>query len=113
MRWVIDIFEDFREWQPGVWFDKQLLTFVPQHALKEFLRAVRPLSPELHERVHSSLFAGIKHPFHPGLATGWMARLSGEPIRGSLDQRESYMRKKLEWSLSDVILLIYNQPTTY
>jgi hypothetical protein len=111
------IVEDFREWQPDVWFDKGFLQWVPPPALKEFMRAIRPLSAELHGRVHKSLFAGIKQPFHYRHATGWMRPLLRAgwalPATASVDQRESYMREKLAWSPSDVVLLVYHQPTTY
>src|SRR5258708_5261031 len=114
---VMAIIEDFREWQPDVWFDKRFLQAVPPSALKELLRAIRPLSAELHERVHEWLFAGIKQPFHFLRATGWMRRLlRGKyalPATASADQRESHMREKLAWPLSDVVLLVYQQPTTY
>jgi hypothetical protein len=111
------IVEDFREWHPDVWFDKSFLQLVPPPALNEFMRVIRPLSAELHGRVHKSLFAGIKQPFHYLHATGWMRSLLRTgwalPATASVDQRDSYMREKLAWSSSDVVLLVYHQPTSY
>jgi hypothetical protein len=111
------IVEDLREWQPDVWFDKGFLQWVPPHVVNEFMRVIRPLSAELHGLVHKSLFAGIKQPFHYLHATGWMRSLlragSTMPATASVDQRESYMREKLAWSSSDLVLLVYHQPTTY
>jgi hypothetical protein len=111
------IVEDFREWRPDAWFDRGFLQGVPAPALKALLRAIRPLSADLHERVHESLFAGIKKPFHYLQSTGWMRRLlrtgCALPEAASFDQRASYMREKLAWAPADVVLLVYHQPDTY
>ncbi|HZZ78313.1 MAG TPA: hypothetical protein VFE62_07330 [Gemmataceae bacterium] len=111
------VVEDFREWQSDVWFDKGFLQRVPAHALKEFMRAIHPLSAELHGRVHKSLFAGIKEPFHYLRVNGWMRSLLRAewtlPAMASVDQRVEYMREKTVWSPSDVVFLVYHQPTTY
>jgi hypothetical protein len=83
----------------------------------EFLRAVRPLSDDLHERVRESLFAGVKQPFHYLRNTGWMRHLLREgdrlpPEAVSLEQWASHLGKRLPWQPSDVVILVY-QPATY
>jgi hypothetical protein len=53
------IADDFREWQPDVWFDRDFLFDVPAPARMGLFRAIRPLSADLHQRIRKSLFAGI------------------------------------------------------
>jgi hypothetical protein len=108
---------EFREWEPEQLFDRQFLHSVPSSARREFLRAFRPLSADCSARVIASLFAGIRQPFHYVRATGWMARLlqSGValPDTASFGQREACLAARLAWSQSDVILLVYHQPSVY
>jgi hypothetical protein len=109
--------DGFREWQPEEWFDRGFLTLVPSSARKEFLRAVRPLSDASSTRLTEALFAGIKQPFHYLRANGWMAQLmrskDRSPADASFDQCAAMMQSRLAWPATDVVLLVYHQPTVF
>lgn len=106
-----------REWRLTEWFDRGFLRNVRQCDLKVFVRAFRLLSDVASAQVRSSLFAGVKRPFHYIKTTGWMRRLLYE---GMCDREistfvdaASAIREIITWPEEATVFLVYHQPNAY
>lgn len=88
--------------------DTRLLVFVPAGRLAEVRAHIRPLADETAAELRERLFRGVKQPFHPNLATGWMGKaLRAEDGKDRLVPFER-LDEKCGWGDDTEVFLVFH-----